>query len=137
MGETQPQNLFPQVRHNLRGKCNQILLLLSPTDLEERAHIQGFLIWELLSLLGLALWVWGGANLYSRLPGLGVSQGPAHLVPSLCWRANGETQAKNHARSLGDDADHVEGGGGLVWGTEEKWESVSGPTLRVSEFRSK
>lgn len=136
MGETQPQNLFPQVRHNLRGKCDQILLLLSPTDLE-RAHIQFFLIWELLSLLALALWVWGAANLYSRLPGLGVRQGPAHLVPSLCWRANGETQAKNHARGLGDDADHVERGGWLVWGTEEKRESVSGPRLLVSEFRSK
>ena len=55
------------------------------------------------------------------LVGRRVSWGPAHLVPSLCWCADEETQAEHHARGLGDDADHVEGGGGLVWGTGEKW----------------
>lgn len=69
--------------------------------------------------------------------GLGVSQGPAHLVPGLCCCANGKTQAKNHAWGLGNDAYHVEGGRGLVWGTGEKWESVSGSRLGVKEFRRK
>lgn len=65
------------------------------------------------------------------------SLGPAHLVPGLCWCSDGKTQAKNHARGLGNDADHVEGGGRLVWGTEEKWQLVSSPRLAVNEFRRK
>jgi hypothetical protein len=65
---------------------------------------------------------------------LGVSQSPAHLVPGLGWCANGKTQAKNHAWGLGNDADQVEGGWGLVWGTGEKWEEVSHPELGVYQL---
>ena len=42
------------------------------------------------------------------------------LMPGLGWCANWKPQAKNHARGLGNDADHVEGGWGLVWGTGEQ-----------------
>lgn len=41
-------------------------------------------------------------------------------MPGLGWCANWKAQAKNHARGLGNDADHVEGGWGLVWGAGEK-----------------
>lgn len=44
----------------------------------------------------------------------------AYLMPGLGWCANRKPQAKDHARGLGNDADHVEGGWGLVWGTGEK-----------------
>lgn len=56
----------------------------------------------------------------------------AYLMPGLGWCANWKPQAKNHARGLGNDADHVEGGWGLVWGTGEKQKQVSCPGLSVN-----
>lgn len=133
VGEAQPQDLFLQARHDLRGNAirffySQILWIWEKgsTDKVREPYL---ILGDPLSTgpgprpVGL-----GRSQSTPQAPWAGISRGPAHLVPGLCWCADGETQAKNHAWGLGDDADHVEGGGRLVWGTGEKWESVSSPS---------
>lgn len=76
VGETQPQDLFPQTRHNLGEKSDQISLTPSLLGPEEGAPRQGeralyskhSLVWGLLSPLALAPYD-GGRNSQSILQG--------------------------------------------------------------------
>lgn len=90
VGETQPQDLFPQTRHNLGEKGDQISLTPSLLGPEEGAPRQGeralyskhSLVWGLLSPLALALY--DGAEIASpssRAPGSGSQSG--HSSPCV------------------------------------------------------